>query len=180
MNKKFYLTMFFLLSSALNTNLLANEFSEEGPIFANNVEIHECETLSYQASLVTSNNESKEEEIKRLVSDAIYTCYHTYRDEYNQLIRSEKGNASPGSPAYRSEIAIKYTKLFAEDIINQIDSLAQKLEPEDRQIFWTCASTQVTTSMQSFLRSHGCQEQAHLKRIESHISNLINMKKVFG
>lgn len=153
--------------------------------------VPERETLMHQVrSLEMSSRKSKNNpkplvpqspkiDINQLVKNGVTTCYNTYRPNYDQAIARERSHLAGMNllkSSYAQQIPGIQAKLFAEAIINQINMLAQQLSPNDRQIFWNIAGAEIKQTMNDFCNSH----QGSVGDLNSHIDNLINMKKIFG
>lgn len=141
----------------------------------------EYETFVYQAKMIAFAAAPKQD-INKLAQEAVFTCYNAFQQYYSECIAQEKAElAGMGAGALNSSYAklmpVKYGKSFATAIINQLDIIAQKLSPQDKNMFWNAAEQQIKQVLGNFCRGHGA---ASTNDLDNHISSQINLKKMFG
>lgn len=136
--------------------------------------IDEQYTLSYQAAQIKATNSS--EDIPVLVRDSVSVVYQAYKPQFDQAKREAAAEISRRNMRGGTAVEFLMTKAvypFIEVIINEIDKVAQKLTPEDRQQFWVHAEGEVTRVMESY-------SYPEKGSIAFRVRNLVNMKKVIG
>jgi hypothetical protein len=175
-----YICLSFICCLAAFDSLTAEIFYDYGN------SIPEHETLFYQAGEISAKKPSKKPpttpqapqvNVNQLVKDAVTTCYNAYKPKYDEAVARQKEKlAGQGSSSYSQLIPSIQAKNFAETIVNQINVLTPQLSPSDRQTFWNMAGLEIKQVLHGFCSSHN----GVLSDLDSHIDNLINMKKTFG
>jgi hypothetical protein len=142
---------------------------------------YRAKLLSEQSSMVDSSQESdkKIENLASLVKEAVSICYDAYGPKYEMIIRRELQRlavvgALPGPEA--QVIITLYVQLFAEAMINQLNSLAHELPREDRQLFWDLAGEEIKLVLAEFCTIFPVEVEVPAE----HIDKQIRLKKMFG
>lgn len=156
--------------SAENSNCFFSEHDLE-----NYFEIPEHQTLIYRAKKISKRNKRDKTKttekyvtklnIDNLVKDGISTCYNAYKLNYDQAILQEHQRLiSLGAfrSSYAEMMPIIHAKSFSEAIINQVNSLAQQLSPNEKQAFWNIAGSEIKRILGDFCTSHGCKTTGDL------------------
>ncbi len=156
-------------------NLLADNYDDSE---TTEFEPLEHETLMYQAEMMAKGGNEKD--INKLAQDAVDVCYNAYKNDFDRAIAQEKeklaGMGASNSSAAKL-IPVEYSKKFATVIINQIDSLAQKLSANDKNVFWNASEQHIKKVLGNYCLGHGASSTVALNE---HIENLIKLKKTFG
>ena len=152
---KFYL----LFISMLSLNFLhADEFDL----------IDEQSTLSYQALQINATQSDSDKNIHDLANQSAYVVFNVYIADIDYAIRKklpEHKNKIP--PA----VFMQEVYPFIDPIVNQLDTVAQKLSPSDRQIFWNYVKVELIKTMGKWGKDEG---------VKTKIYGLIALKQIIG
>ena len=143
-----------------------------------NHEVMEEETLIFKALVAAEVGNAQD--MRAVAKQAVSTCYNAQKQSFDNRVLQrwqELISIGAGSSSAYNNVPIEYAKYFAEAIINQTSSISQLFSPADRQTFWGVVGQEVKRNLSAFCSEHGCKSTGDLN---SHIDNIIQMKKTFG
>lgn len=152
-------------------------------VFQGNFELDDYvraeDTIIYRVKNGHKQNQ-KQTDILKLASDAVGVAYNGYKTNFDHNIAQEKerlaGMGAINSSAY-SHVIIRQVESFASTIINQIETVANKLSHNDKQAFWSVSEQEIKQILTTYCENQGASSTESLF---NHINSLINMKKTFG
>ena len=152
---KFYL----LFISMLSLNFLhADEFDL----------IDEQSTLSYQALQINATQSDSDKNIHDLANQSAYVVFNVYIADIDYAIRKKLGEHKNKIPP---AVLMQEVYPFIDPIVNQLDTVAQKLSPSDRQIFWNYVKVELIKTMGKWGKDEG---------VKTKIYGLIALKQIIG
>lgn len=141
-------------------------------------EIPESETFLFCAKEARLSGSSQD--VSYLAREAVHTAYSAFKPSFDQKVAQERQKlialGAQRSSAYNN-IPTMLALPLADRIINQIDVLAKKLTPQQRQQFWGIAEKEIKSCVTDFCRGHGASIS---NNVLQHISSQIKLKKLFG
>jgi len=179
--KKQILLMGLIVSSSFLSMGGANAYYEEND-FEDYVnffeEIPVEETLMFHAKEI--NSKAGKQDVSSLATGAVNAAYGALKFSFENGVQQRREQLA-GLGAVQSSAFLMahhpYARGLASAIINQINVVAQKLTPQQRQQFWVCAETKIKASIEKFCQQFGGPTPPE---INQHIASQITLKKIIG